>query len=91
MKRMNYSSITAAIRRIHEAKRRSDSTGIPVKELLDQDRELRRKLLQEREAKKQRRDFIKAAGGLGLAGGSGGRNRIDMSSAVPGGACHARS
>ena len=69
MKRMNYSSITAAIRRIHEAKRRSDSTGIPVKELLDQDRELRRKLLQEREAKKQRRDFIKAAGGLGLAAG----------------------
>ncbi len=69
MKRMNYSSITSAIRRIHEAKRRSDATGIPVKELLDQDRELRRKLLREREAKRQRRDFIKAAGGLGLAAG----------------------
>ena len=66
MKRMNYSSITSAIRRIHEAKRRSDSTGIPVKELLDQDRELRRKLLQEREARQQRRDFLKTAGGLGL-------------------------
>jgi len=66
MKRMNYSSITTAIRRIHEAKNRSDSSGIPVKELLEQDRELRRKLLQEREAKKQRREFLRAAGGLGL-------------------------
>jgi monoamine oxidase len=66
MKRMNYSSITSAIRRIHEAKRRSDDSGIPVRELLEQDRELRRKLLQEREQQKQRRDFLKAAGGLGL-------------------------
>ncbi len=66
MKRMNYSSITSAIRRIHEAKRRSDSTGVPVKELLDQDRELRRKLLQDREQQKQRREFLKTAGGLGL-------------------------
>jgi monoamine oxidase len=66
MKRMNYSSITSAIRRIHEAKRRSDDSGIPVRELLEQDRELRRKLLQEREQQKQRRDFLKAVGGLGL-------------------------
>jgi len=67
MKRMNYSSITSAIRRIHEAKNRSDSSGIPVKELLEQDRELRKKLLQQREANKQRREFLRAAGGLGLS------------------------
>ena len=66
MKRMNYSSITSAIRRIHAAKKRSDSSGIPVKELLEQDRELRRKLLLEREAQQQRRDFLRAAGGIGL-------------------------
>ncbi len=66
MKRMNYSSITSVIRRIHEAKKRSDVSGIPVQELLQQDRKFRRKLLQQREQQKQRRDFLRAAGGLGL-------------------------
>ena len=69
MNRMNYSSITALLRRIHQAKARSDATGIPVRELMDQDRELRKKLLREREAGKQRRDFLRAAGGLGLGAG----------------------
>ena len=69
MKRLNYSSITAAIRRIHAAKAKSDSTGIPIGELLEQDRELRKKLLREREENKQRREFLKAAGGLGLGAG----------------------
>ncbi|MDH3762101.1 MAG: FAD-dependent oxidoreductase [Gammaproteobacteria bacterium] len=78
MKRMNYSSITSAIRRIHEAKKRSDSSGIPVKELLEQDRELRKKLLQQREAKKQRRDFLRVAGGLGLGAGMMSVNPLVM-------------
>ena len=69
MKRMNYSSITSALRRIHQAKSQSDTSGVPIKELLDQDRELRKKLLLEREEKRQRRDFLKAAGGLGLGAG----------------------
>ena len=69
MKRLNYSSITSTIRRIHAAKSRSDNTGIPVKELMDHDRELRKKLIQEREVQKQRRDFLKSVGGLGLGAG----------------------
>jgi monoamine oxidase len=69
MKGMNYSSITAMLRRIHRAKSISDETGIPVRELIDRDRELRKKLLQEREVAKQRRDFLKTAGGLGLGAG----------------------
>ena len=36
---------------------------------MDRDRELRKKLLHEREEKKQRRDFLKTAGGLGLGAG----------------------
>jgi monoamine oxidase len=69
MKRMNYSTITSAIRRIHQAKSQSDASGVPIRELLEQDRELRKKLLHEREANKQRRDFLKAAGGIGLGAG----------------------
>ena len=69
MKRMNYSSITAAIRRIHQAKTRSDASGVPIKELLEQDRQLRKKLQLEREEKRQRREFLKTAGGLGLGAG----------------------
>ena len=69
MKGLNYSSITTAIRRIHQAKKKSDANGVPIKELLDQDQELRQKLFREREEKKQRRDFLKAAGGLGLGAG----------------------
>lgn len=41
MKRLNYSTITSMIRRIHAAKQKSDATGVPIRELLDQDRELR--------------------------------------------------
>ena len=67
MKGLNYSSITTAIRRIHQAKKKSDATGVPVKELMDQDQELRQKLFREREEKKQRRDFLKAAGAIGVA------------------------
>ncbi|MFT7461210.1 MAG: monoamine oxidase [Planctomycetota bacterium] len=69
MKHMNYSSITAAIRRIHRAKALSDEKGVPVKELLEQDKALRKKLVAEREEQKQRRDFMKTAGGLGLGAG----------------------
>ena len=69
MKNLNYSSITSALRRIHRAKSISDETGIPVKELMQRDRELRKKLQQERETAKQRRDFLRAAGGLGLGAG----------------------
>ena len=68
MKSLNYSSITAALRRIHRAKAKSDATGIPVKELLEQDRELRRKLAREREEQRQRRDFLRTAGGALGAG-----------------------
>ena len=69
MKRFNYSTITSTIRRIHSARRKSDETGIPIRELLDQDRELRNRQLKEREEQKQRREFLKAAGGLGLGAG----------------------
>ncbi|MCG6888186.1 MAG: FAD-dependent oxidoreductase [Gammaproteobacteria bacterium] len=69
MKHMNYSSITAMLRRIHRASSISDDTGIPVKELMERDRELRKKLQQERELASQRRDFLRAAGGLGLGAG----------------------
>jgi monoamine oxidase len=69
MKRMNYSPITALLRRIHQAKAKSDTSGIPVRELMDQDRELRKKLMREREEQKQRRDFLRSAGGLGVGAG----------------------
>jgi monoamine oxidase len=69
MKRMNYSSITAMLRRIHRAKSISDDTGIPVKELMERDRELRKQLQREREVTRQRRDFLKSAGGLGIGAG----------------------
>ncbi len=69
MKNLNYSSITAMLRRIHRAKAIADETGVPVRELLDRDRELRRRLQREREAQRQRRDFLRAAGGLGLGAG----------------------
>ncbi len=66
MKRMNYSSITAAIRRIHQATLGSEKSGIPVTELLDQDKDLRRKLQAQRLEDKQRREFMKTIGGIGL-------------------------
>ncbi len=66
MKRMNYSNITAAIRRIHQASLRSEQNGIPVPELLDQDKELRLKLHAQRLEDRQRRDFMKTVGGIGL-------------------------
>jgi monoamine oxidase len=69
MSRMSYSPITALLRRIHKAKAKSDATGIPVRELMDQDKELRKQLFREREAQKQRRDFLRAAGGIGLGAG----------------------
>ncbi|MCH8106419.1 MAG: hypothetical protein IIC58_13105, partial [Proteobacteria bacterium] len=55
MKRLNYSNITATIRRIHQATLRSKKTGIPIAELLDQDKELRLKLQAQRLEDKQRR------------------------------------
>jgi hypothetical protein len=58
VKRLYYSSITWAIRRIHEAKSRSDKSGIPLQDLIDQDRELRKKLLQQHKQQNQRREFI---------------------------------
>jgi len=42
MKRLNYTNLTSTIRRIHAAKERSEITGVPVDEILEQDRELRR-------------------------------------------------
>jgi len=42
MKHMNYSSITAMLRRIHRAKAISDETGIPVRELIERHHELRK-------------------------------------------------
>ncbi len=66
MKGMNYSSLTAILRRIHQASLRSEKSGVPVKELLDQDRELRVQLQAQRVEDKQRREFIKTVGGIGL-------------------------
>lgn len=83
MKRLNYSTITSTIRRIHEAKKKSDATGIPIRELLDQDRELRKQLLKKRQEQKQRRDFLKAAGGLGLGAGLMSIKPLAMASSQP--------
>lgn len=69
MKSLNYSPLTALLRRIHRAKAKSDETGIPVKELMDQDRELRKRLHRERQLQNERRDFLRAAGGMGLGAG----------------------
>jgi monoamine oxidase len=69
MKGMNYSSLTATLRRIHQATSKSKSTGIPVKELLDQDRELRRNIQIERVESIERRDFLKSMGVIGLGAG----------------------
>src|SRR5210317_4057 len=69
MKHLNYSSITSLLRRIHRAKAMSDETGIPVKELMERDRDLRKKLQRERETAAQRREFIRNAGALGLGAG----------------------
>ena len=66
MKGLNYSNITAAIRRIHRAKIKSEETGIPVRELLDEDRDLRKQLQQQKVEDNQRRDFMKTMGGIGL-------------------------
>lgn len=70
MKHLNYSPLTALLRRIHRAKAQSDETGIPVKELMEQDRELRKRLQRERQLQKERRDFLRAAGGIGLGAGA---------------------
>ncbi len=69
MKKLNYSNITATIRRIHQATLRSKKTGIPIAELLDQDKELRLKLQAQRLEDKQRRDFMKTVAGIGLGAG----------------------
>jgi monoamine oxidase len=75
MKGMNYSSLTATLRRIHQATAKSKRTGIPVKELLDQDRELRRNLQIERVESIERRDFLKSMGVIGLGAGLYGVGR----------------
>lgn len=66
MKTLNYSNITTAVRRIHQARLRSEKNGIPVSELLDQDKELRLQLQAQRVEDRQRRDFMKTLGGIGL-------------------------
>jgi len=66
MKGMNYSSLTAILRRIHQASLRSEKSGVPVQELLEQDKELRRRLQVQDIENQQRRNFIKTAGGFGL-------------------------
>jgi len=70
MKNLDYSKITATLRRIHAAARRSETSGIPVQELLDQDRELRKQMLREREAQRRRRDFLRTASGIGMLAAS---------------------
>ncbi|MCP4878125.1 MAG: FAD-dependent oxidoreductase, partial [Gammaproteobacteria bacterium] len=65
MKRMNYSSLTATIRRIHNATSQSKKTGIPVKEILDQDRELVRQLHNQRLENSERRKFLRSLGAIG--------------------------
>jgi monoamine oxidase len=66
MKGLNYSNLTAVLRRIHQASLKSEETGIPVDELLGQDRQLRQQLQHKRLEDKQRRDFMKTLGGIGL-------------------------
>lgn len=69
MKRLNYSNLTAVLRRMHQATLRSEKTGVPVRELLDQDKQLRQEFQDKRSEDQQRRNFIKSLGGLGLAAG----------------------
>ena len=70
MKSLNYSPLTALLRRIHRAKAKSDETGIPVKELMDQDRELRKRLQRERRELEERRNFLRTASGIGVGAGA---------------------
>jgi len=69
MKGLNYSNITALLRRIHQAALRSEKSGVLIGELLGQDKELRIKLQAERLEDKQRRDFMKTMGGIGMGAG----------------------
>ena len=66
MKGLNYSNLTAVLRRIHQASLKSEETGIPVDELLGQDRQLRLQLQHKSLEDKQRRDFMKTMGGIGI-------------------------
>ena len=69
MKRMNYSPLTALLRRIHQAKAKSDITGIPARELLDRDRELRKQIQLQRREEQDRRNFLRNAAGVGVGAG----------------------
>ena len=69
MKRMNYSPLTAMLRRIHQATAKSETTGIPVRELLDRDRELRKQLQNQRREEEDRRKFLRNALGFGAGAG----------------------
>jgi monoamine oxidase len=72
MSRMPYSTITKLLRRIHGAVRQSERTGVSPQEVLEQDRELRRRLAQEYAERQARRAFLKQAGLAGAALGVGG-------------------
>jgi monoamine oxidase len=73
MKRMNYSGLTATLRRIHLATEKSQSSGIPVKEILEMDQGLRKKLHANNLENADRRNFLKSAGIVGLGAGLGMR------------------
>jgi monoamine oxidase len=75
MSRMPYSTITRLLRRIHGALQRSERTGVSPRELLEQDRELRRRLAGEYAERQARRAFLKQAGLAGAALGVGGLAR----------------
>lgn len=75
MSRMPYSNLTKLLRRVHAAIRRSEATGVSPQEILEQDRELRRRLAIRHAARQERRGFLKAAGLAGAAIGLGGLAR----------------
>ena len=72
MSRMPYSPVTKLLRRIHGAVQRSERTGTSPREILEQDRELRRRLAQEYSQRRSRREFLRQAGLAGAALGAGG-------------------
>ena len=67
MRRMSYSKLTDLLRRIHDATERSVLTGQSAQEILEEDREFRKKLRQEHLSRKGRRSMLK---GMGAAVGA---------------------
>ncbi|AZQ12401.1 flavin monoamine oxidase family protein [Shewanella khirikhana] len=73
MRRMSYSKITDLIRRLHDVTDTAKRTGIPVKEVLEQDKAWRQQAAADHKLARERRTFLKGLGagiGAGLTAGA---------------------